>query len=521
MLRHVVTGKRYVGRAKYFRSRMASHTSKLRRDLHHCSYLQNAVNKYGLGAFEFVIVEVLPSTEHEEREGYYLRLWKGKDTLYNASDKTGGGPSFLTEETKARMSKSALEMAPEVRARVVFSVKNMSAESRARVTGSHLNVPHTEETKVKMSKAHMGKKASAISIAKRVKKVLGTKRTLEQNANNARAQTGKTLSEETKVSISVSCKEWWTDERREAKSKDMTGISKHPDAVAKTAKSHTGMKRGVKAIANMRKAQAGRIPSPAATAAAAIVNTGSKHSPDSIIKMQKAWTPERKAAQAEVANRRWAKVRAEREALANKALDYLQQSASLALPPSADRIHSSGQSEASATDRLQAQNKTTQTVHKDIEKEMSIFDRIESATFSEGGNYLKQGNFDLEITKIKLGKTRKLEDYFAVDFKIIGTSSTEMQIGEAVNWFQGFKHDSALGNIKQFVTALLASAGPVAPDAITAAFMDALVDKDGAAVAGSRIRVQVTPVPTKTGGTFSRHLWLPAGATETAAQAAA
>jgi hypothetical protein len=152
---------------------------------------------------------------------------------------------------------------------------------------------------------------------------------------------------------------------------------------------------------------------------------------------------------------------------------------------------------------------------------MSIFDKIEAATFSEGGNYIKPGAYDLEVVKLKIGQTRKKENFFAASFKVLGTSNPDCRVGEVVDWFCSDKHDSFLGNVKQFAVALLSAAGPVAPDAITSQLMDGLVDKDGAAVAGSRIRVQVTMVPTKAGGTFSRHLWLPAGATESSENAAA
>lgn len=152
---------------------------------------------------------------------------------------------------------------------------------------------------------------------------------------------------------------------------------------------------------------------------------------------------------------------------------------------------------------------------------MSIFDKIAEATYTEGGNYIRPGNYDLEVVKLKVGVTRKKANFFAANFKVLGSSNPECRVGEVVDFFTSDVHDSFLGNVKQFAVALLSSAGPVAPDAITSQLMDGLVDKDGAAVAGSRIRVQVTLVPTKAGGTFSRHLWLPAGATESSENAAA
>lgn len=143
---------------------------------------------------------------------------------------------------------------------------------------------------------------------------------------------------------------------------------------------------------------------------------------------------------------------------------------------------------------------------------MSVFDNIDKATFSEGGNYLRSGSYDLEISKVKLGKTRKGHNFVAVDVKILGTTS-DMSIGEIGNWFTSDQHDSFLGNVKQFCVALLSTGGPIDQGSITSEVVDGICKDDGAAVVGSRIRLQVTIVPTQKGGTFSRHTWLPAGAT--------
>ena len=143
---------------------------------------------------------------------------------------------------------------------------------------------------------------------------------------------------------------------------------------------------------------------------------------------------------------------------------------------------------------------------------MSVFDSIENASFSEGGNYLHQGAYDLEIVKVKLGKTRKNNNFVAVDVKILGTTS-DMRIGEIGNWFTSDMHDSFLGNVKQFCVALLSASGPIDPSSINSAVVEGICKDDGAAIVGSRIRLQVTMVPTQKGGTFSRHTWLPAGAT--------
>jgi hypothetical protein len=143
---------------------------------------------------------------------------------------------------------------------------------------------------------------------------------------------------------------------------------------------------------------------------------------------------------------------------------------------------------------------------------MGVFAGIEEAKSTEGGNYLKPGMYDVEVVRLSVGKTRKGVPFFAADLRILGTNNPDHRIGEVANWFVGFDKDAALGNVKAFAVAMLSSEGSVDPASITEAVMESLVDKGGEAVAGTRVKVQVTIVETKSGGTFSKHLWFPAGA---------
>lgn len=150
---------------------------------------------------------------------------------------------------------------------------------------------------------------------------------------------------------------------------------------------------------------------------------------------------------------------------------------------------------------------------------MGIFDNIENATFNDGGNYFKAGSYDVEVVKLKVGVNRKKNNYFAADLKIIGCSpNCGMEVNEIGNWYTSDLHDSFLGNVKSFATALLSIHGPVDPKAITNEVIEGLVEKDGAAMVGARLRLDVRMEATKSGGTFSKHIWRPAGATHTDAK---
>jgi hypothetical protein len=142
---------------------------------------------------------------------------------------------------------------------------------------------------------------------------------------------------------------------------------------------------------------------------------------------------------------------------------------------------------------------------------MGVFSGIENAKSTEGGNYLSAGVHDVEIVRLSTGKTRKGVDFFAADFKILGTNSPNHRIGDIANWFVGFDKEPSLGNVKAFAVACLSSEGAVDPATITEKVMESLVDKGGEAVVGTQLKVQVSLVDTRGGGKYSKHLWFPIG----------
>jgi group I intron endonuclease len=75
-------GRCYVGSAHNCRSRFSGHRYLLNRNAHHCPPLQNAWNKYGPSAFDFVVLEECEQTDLLIREQVYLDSFSG---LYNVS----------------------------------------------------------------------------------------------------------------------------------------------------------------------------------------------------------------------------------------------------------------------------------------------------------------------------------------------------------------------------------------------------------------------------------------------------
>lgn len=88
-IRNIKNNKRYIGSAINFKSRMNVHFSLLRRNKHHCRYLQNSFSKWGEENFVFEILDFVES-EIERRfvEQKYLTLFFSE--LYNTfSNATG------------------------------------------------------------------------------------------------------------------------------------------------------------------------------------------------------------------------------------------------------------------------------------------------------------------------------------------------------------------------------------------------------------------------------------------------
>ena len=130
-IQNLITNEIYVGSALNFQKRKWSHLHKLRHNKHHSPILQNSWNKNGEINFNFIVIEEVDIKENLIiREQYYI------DTLlpkYNCS----------------------------------------------KIAGSPLGVKHTLQSRLNMSKSHLGKTLTPESIKKRTKTVLGSKRSKE------------------------------------------------------------------------------------------------------------------------------------------------------------------------------------------------------------------------------------------------------------------------------------------------------------------------------------------------------
>jgi group I intron endonuclease len=142
----------YVGSSAEMETRWKRHKSRLRAGKHKNPHLQNAWNKYGEDAFEFVILEECEPALLIEREQYWIDQHPVRYNLLPASGSRLGIPH-----------------SPEVRAKIAESHRSnprrWSPEARARVAEANRKRVVSDGQRAKTSAALKGRKASPEAIA--------------------------------------------------------------------------------------------------------------------------------------------------------------------------------------------------------------------------------------------------------------------------------------------------------------------------------------------------------------------
>lgn len=175
--------RRYVGSSANVSKRWSRHRHMLRRGKHHSPHLQNAWNKYGEDAFEFVVLEECPVETLIEREQWHMDQCSDK---YNCAPITGTRRGVPTSPaTRAKLSAALMG--------------NRNA----------LGHVHTPETRAKMSAARMGSTNNAGNVASPE-----TRSKLSAAKMGNTHCVGRKLSDETRAKISAAVKNQW--ERRRA-----------------------------------------------------------------------------------------------------------------------------------------------------------------------------------------------------------------------------------------------------------------------------------------------------------------
>lgn len=137
-IRNLVNGKRYIGSSVKYKYRVTTHIKSLREKRHHSPKLQRAWDKYGEDNFEFSILAYADSKFLLiTLEQFYIQAFNAVNYGYNICPIAGSAAGRkLSEEHK----------------------RKIALANTGRVYGKRQ--PFSEERKLKMSLAQIGKKAS-------------------------------------------------------------------------------------------------------------------------------------------------------------------------------------------------------------------------------------------------------------------------------------------------------------------------------------------------------------------------
>jgi len=130
-IRNVVNGKVYVGSAVSIHSRWSNHRARLSKNNHHSKKLQNAWNKYGQEAFEFIVLAIV------ERE----RLITVEQQWINHFQASGLRGYNVNPVANSQFGRKVSE----------------ASIQKCRKTRMMRPYTHSEETRKKLSLAHKGR----------------------------------------------------------------------------------------------------------------------------------------------------------------------------------------------------------------------------------------------------------------------------------------------------------------------------------------------------------------------------
>lgn len=135
---------------------------------------------------------------------------------------------------------------------------------------------------------------------------------------------------------------------------------------------------------------------------------------------------------------------------------------------------------------------------------MGAFTGMENAEVGQGGVYIQPGIYsDVEILALKLGKSRKKQEFFAAELRIHESAGDGANPEDSkATWMVMLHHDAALGNIRAF---LAAAAGVDVKEVDEKAAELAVSDEQP--FAGVHLRAEASNITTKKGLPFTKVLW--------------
>lgn len=144
---------------------------------------------------------------------------------------------------------------------------------------------------------------------------------------------------------------------------------------------------------------------------------------------------------------------------------------------------------------------------------MGLFSKIKDAKANQGGVYPLPGNYVCEVLSCKIAQTRKGEDFFVTDLKVIHSDVADRKPGCVMSWMAMSSWDGFAGLVKGFIVGVMGcEEGDVDED------MADTVVGDAQPLVHEYVKMQATNVKTKSGGDFTRCVWFPISKEEYAAE---
>lgn len=242
--------KYYYGQTKRLKTRKAEHFRKLRKGIHDNCYMQNSFNKYRRCSFVEVCT-VLDIEDLDEVEQLFIDLHIDERDCLNMARVASSPPGMKgmnhSLETRLKMSKAKLgkTLSEETRDKISRFQKGKVIPKTARenMSGSLLGRSHSEEAKAKMSESSKGKVVSAEARARmsavRTGRVMAeiTKRKISERLNGAK----RPRANDSCYGRLLGSNEWIRFETRRAAKEHVSGnVSKIRNCILGKQRSHCG-----------------------------------------------------------------------------------------------------------------------------------------------------------------------------------------------------------------------------------------------------------------------------------------
>jgi group I intron endonuclease len=121
--RNKVNGKIYIGQSKYLNTRYREHKCELLKGIHHNTYLQKSVDKYGFENFEYRILKRCPVDELDYWEEFYIKKYETLNREKGYNIKQAGNESEMPEEVKKKIQQANLGKNGKLTAEQVERIK--------------------------------------------------------------------------------------------------------------------------------------------------------------------------------------------------------------------------------------------------------------------------------------------------------------------------------------------------------------------------------------------------------------